>query len=70
MRKTRWIVCVDWIDGSVEDTSEVVVFAESADAAKAAAAKKWRLTNGADTSSCRVQRVFVLTKELISRACY
>lgn len=70
MRKTRWIVGVDWIDGPVEDTSEIVVFAESANDAKLAATRKWRLTIGADTPHRKVQRVFVLTPEMIARSCY
>lgn len=61
MRKTRWIVAVDWIDGDVEDTSEILVYAESARQAVSEAKKKFRLTNGTQWPSCRIQRAFILT---------
>ena len=70
MRKKRWIVAIDWIDGDVEDTAEVCVYADSAAEAKSSASKKWRLTIGAEYPACRVQRVFIVTNELVARLCY
>lgn len=70
MRKKRWIVAIDWADGDVEDTAEVCVYAESSAEAKSAASRKWRLTIGAEWPSCRVQRVFIVTDDLVKRLCY
>ena len=67
MRKKRWIVAVDWIDGAVEDTSEVCVYEESASLAVFAAKRKFRLTSGAQWPSCRIQRAFVLTDKAIQK---
>jgi len=70
MRKKRWIVGVDWVDGSTEDTDEICVYAENEDAAKVAASAKFRMTIGAEWPHCKVQRVFVVTKKLIEEQCY
>lgn len=67
MPRKRWIVCVDWIDGPVEDTDEVVVYAESASRARSLARQRWRLTKGAEWPNCRIQKIFVLTKKVIER---
>jgi len=67
MQKKRWIVAVDWIDGAVQDTSEVCVYAENAVLAVVAAKRKFRLTNGARWPSCRIQRAFVLTDKAIQK---
>lgn len=68
MRNKRWIVCIDWVCGSTEDTAEVRVCATSAADAKARALWRWwRKTDGSEVG---VQRVFVLTKKTIGRLCY
>lgn len=69
MPNKRWTVCVDWIDGPVEDTCEFTVVADSAQSAKSKACSRWHATNRASSHSPKIQRVFVLTKKLAERLC-
>jgi hypothetical protein len=57
----RWTVLVDWTDGPVEDTDEVVVTAATPSAAVAAAKKAWRLTIGAEWPACKLTNVEIAT---------
>lgn len=59
----RWTVLVDWVDGPVEDTDEVVVMAATPSAAVAAAKRMWRLTIGAEWPACRLTKASIVTKE-------
>lgn len=57
------IVLIDWIDGDVEDTDEIRVFADDDETAKQKATKKWRMTVGAEWPHCRIEKVEVMTPE-------
>jgi len=57
----RRIVVVDWIDGDVSDSDEVVVYANSDSAAIAKAKAKWRASIGAQWPHCRIEKVETLT---------
>lgn len=57
----RWTVLVDWVDGPVEDSDEVVVTADTPAAAIAAARKTWRVTIGAEWPRCKMTAVTILT---------
>lgn len=70
MRQKQWIVCIDWQDGTVEDTDEISVSAYSSDEAITAAKRKWRLTIGADYPSCRIRKAFVLSESVIKKFSY
>ncbi|NDD03619.1 MAG: hypothetical protein EB078_01820 [Proteobacteria bacterium] len=70
MPAKRWTVCIDWVDGAVEDTDETVVSADSRQAAIAKAKKRWRLEIGARHPTCRIVRAFILTGELIAKMSY
>lgn len=52
-----WIALVDWIDGEVEDTDEILVYASTrADAVKKARAL-WSETKGAEWPHCQIEKV-------------
>lgn len=53
-------VIIDWIDGDVEDSDEIVVFADSADEAARKARAKWRMTIGAKWPNCRIAAVSIV----------
>lgn len=63
MKKKKWTVIVDWVDGFVTDSDEVVVYAESESEAVCAARTKWAETVGFNWPSCRIEAAWVLTKE-------
>lgn len=60
----RFTVICEWRDsGEVEDADEIVVYADSPEAALDKARKKWRLTIGAEWPHCRLTTAFVLTQK-------
>jgi hypothetical protein len=61
MAKKRWIVIVEWIDGDVSDSDELIVFAETAAGATSKARRIWAAANLADYPSISTTKVFVLT---------
>lgn len=63
MRKKKWTVIIDWVDGFVTDSDEVAVCAETAGAAVVRAKAKWRTTVGIQWPSCRIESAWVLTPE-------
>lgn len=52
MRNRIFRAFVIWKDGDVEDADEIQVFAPTAEEAKRAALKKWRLTIGHRWARC------------------
>jgi hypothetical protein len=63
MAKKRWIVIVEWIDGDVSDSDELIVFAETAAGATSKARRVWTVTNRAEHPNIWIKKVFVLTPE-------
>lgn len=63
MTKKKWIVIVDWVDGVVSDSDEVVVFAGSESAAISGARKKWKDTVADQWPNCLIESAWVLTRE-------
>lgn len=61
MAKKRTVVWIHWIDGTVSDTDEVVVYADSPASAKTAASDKWQMTIGARWPSCRIEEAEIPT---------
>ena len=55
-------VIIDWEDRGVEDSDEIVVFADSAAQAIQKAKEKWRLTIGAKWPQCRIVGAKVLPR--------
>jgi hypothetical protein len=62
MAQRKFVVLVDWIDGDVEDSDEIVVFADDAERAVLAARRKWKMTIGAEWPHCRILQSKVLTR--------
>jgi hypothetical protein len=63
----RWIVIVDWVDGNVEDSDEIVVRARTAAGATSKARAVWSITNRAEWPLSQIQKVFVLTPKRLRR---
>lgn len=63
MPQKKWIVVVDWIDGAVTDSDEVVVYAETESAAIVKAKARWRVAVGMSWPGCKLERAWVLTRE-------
>jgi hypothetical protein len=57
----RWRVLIDWVEGTVEDTDEIVVCAKTAAGAASKARAVWSVTNRAECPQIRIQKVFVVT---------
>ncbi len=55
-------VIIDWEDRGVEDSDEIVVFADSAAQAVQKAREKWRLTIGIKWPQCRIVEAKVLPR--------
>ncbi len=55
-------VIIDWDDRGVEDSDEIVVFADSAAQAVQKAREKWRLTIGIKWPQCRIVEAKVLPR--------
>jgi len=62
MALKRRTVLIDWIDGDVSDSDEVVVVCQDDETAIAKAKAKWRMTIGAQWPHCRIQKAEVLTQ--------
>jgi hypothetical protein len=58
----KHLVIIDWMDGKVEDSDEITVFADSPAEAIRKAREKWRLTIGASWPSCRITDSKILNK--------
>lgn len=56
----KHLLIIDWIDGNVEDSDEVVVFAASEDEAESKGRRKWRTTIGAQWPHCRITKIKIL----------
>lgn len=63
MPQKKWTVIVDWVDGVVTDSDEVVVYAETESAAISKAREIWRIAVGLRWPSCRIESAWVLTPE-------
>jgi hypothetical protein len=60
MAQRKFVVLVDWIDGDVEDSDEIVVFAEDAERAILSAKRKWKMSIGAAWPHCRIVELKIL----------
>ena len=58
----KHLVIIDWIDGKVEDSDEITVFADSPAEAIRKAREKWRLTIGAKWPCCRITDSKILSR--------
>lgn len=65
MPQKTWIVCIDWIDGGVEDSDEVRVVAPSAAAAVKAAIREWGGVTNARYPHCKMLDANILTRQAI-----
>lgn len=61
MTRRKFTLAVHWDDRGIQDADEVVVYADSEEAAKSAARAKWRMTIGAQWPHLRVTEIVVLT---------
>jgi hypothetical protein len=61
MAAKRWIVVIDWVDGDVSDSDEVVVVCQDDETAISRAKAKWRMIIGAQWPHCRIKKVEILT---------
>lgn len=68
MTRRKFVLAVMWDDRGVEDADEVVVYADSAAAAKSAARAKWRMTIGAQWPHLIVTDVVHLTPKKLRPA--
>lgn len=53
-------VIIDWVDGDVEDSDEIAVFAESTDEAIRKAKTKWRTTIGVQWPHCKITGLSII----------
>jgi hypothetical protein len=61
MATSAWIALIDWVDGNVEDTDEIRVFANTAAEAELAAHTRWSATTGAEWPHCRIERIEIFS---------
>ena len=57
----KFTVVVDWVDGAVSDSDEIVVFADSAASAKKKAALKWSESVGKKWPTATKEKAWILT---------
>ena len=60
-------VIIDWEDRGVEDSDEIVVFADSAAHAVQKAREKWRLTIGIKWPHCRIVEAKAYTRQELQK---
>ena len=65
MPKTQWIVLIDWIDGEIEDSDEVLVSASSAAAAVKEAVQEWGRVTTSRYPHCMMLDANILTRQTI-----
>jgi hypothetical protein len=61
MAQRKFVVLVDWIDGDIEDSDEIVVFADNAERAILSAKRKWKISIGVEWPHCRIVELKILT---------
>jgi hypothetical protein len=59
----RFTAICDWQDDSVADSDEIQVLAKTAAGATSRARAVWSSTKGAEHPTCRLEKVWILTKE-------
>lgn len=59
-------VIVDWKDGEVEDSDELIVYSDSAANARRSAYVVWTEANRAAWPHCRIIRAWILTDRVLS----
>lgn len=64
----QWIVVIDWIDGDVEDSDEVSVYAASSDEAISMAREIWQQTHGNQWPSCEIVNATALVHKSAPQA--
>jgi len=57
---TKYTAVIDWADGDVSDSDEVVVTAKTAAGATSAARAAWSRTVQPKWPSCRIEKVWIL----------
>jgi hypothetical protein len=62
MALKRRIVLIDWVDGDISDSDEVVVVCQDDATAISRAKAKWRMTIGAQWPRCRITKAEILTQ--------
>lgn len=63
--RRNYMVIIDWTDGGVDDSDDLVVFAASPAKAIELARAIWSATKGAEWPSCRISKVWILTKRMM-----
>ena len=63
--RRKYTVIVEWTDHDVDDADELVVFAASPAKAIELARAIWSATKGAEWPSCRISKVWILTKRMM-----
>lgn len=63
--RRKYMVIVEWTDAEIADADELAVFATSPAQAIQMARAIWSSTKGAEWPSCRLERVFILTRGMM-----
>lgn len=66
MARKTYRVIVDWKDGEVEDSDELIVYSDSAATAMRSARIVWTEANRAAWPHCRIIRAWILTDRVLS----
>lgn len=66
MARKAYRVIVDWRDGEVEDSDELIVYSYSATSARQTARRAWTAANRAAWPHCRIIRAWILTDRVLS----
>lgn len=57
---------IDWTDDCVADSDEMQIWANTASGAASRARAVWSATKGAEWPKCRLEKVWILTKERLA----
>lgn len=63
----KHMLIIDWNDRGVEDSDEVVVFAQSDEEAERKGRAKWRMTIGAKWPHCRITKIKILRQNQVQK---
>lgn len=66
MARKTYRVIVDWKDGEVEDSDELIVYSDSVANARQTARLAWTAANRAAWPHCRIIRAWILTNRVLS----
>jgi hypothetical protein len=65
MPRKTWTVLIDWADGDIEDSDEVLVMAGSASEAVKAAVEEWGWSAASMYPHCIMLDAVILTRQVI-----